>query len=614
MPFDAKTTLKSLTCLPGVYCMQDGQGRVIYVGKAKNLKQRVASYFNRGATASPKTQAMIKHVENIAVTVTHTENEALILENNLIKRYKPRYNILFRDDKSYPYLYLSSDHDYPHYRYHRGSLKGKGQYFGPYPDASAAKRTLNLLQKLFMIRSCEDSVFANRSRPCLQYQIKRCSAPCVGAISKADYQRDIKHATLFLEGRNEAVIKSLTEPMQRAADALDFETAATLRDQIRALRAVQEKQHVSTGGGDLDIIACAINGNHACIQRIILRSGLNLGGRSYYPQYIDAPAEAELIRAFLSQFYLNQDDINLDTQQKIPTEILISHHFTGLELLEAVISAKAGRKIKIKANVRAERAKWLTMALENADLALQQKLAADKNQNKRFAALDERLSLQAPIARIECFDISHTQGEATVGACVVFGIEGPIKSQYRQFNISNITQGDDYAAMRQVVMRRYTRLVKEAAKLPDLILIDGGKGQIGVVKETLSELQITHIPILGVAKGPTRKPGLENLILALENKVINCDSSSPALHLIQHIRDEAHRFAITAHRQRRQKTRNRSTLEAIAGIGNKRRQGLIKHFGGMQGVARAGVDDLANVAGISKRLAQKIYNTFHSHL
>jgi excinuclease ABC subunit C len=609
MPFDSKPFLKTLTSLPGVYCMQDGQGKVIYVGKAKNLKKRVSSYFNRSQADSPKTQVMIKQVENIEVTITHTENEALILENNLIKSYKPRYNILFRDDKSYPYLYLSSDHDYPHFRYHRGALKGKGKYFGPYPGAGSVRRTLNLLQKLFMIRSCEDSVFANRSRPCLQYQIKRCSAPCVELLSKEDYQRDIKHATLFLEGKNDEVIKSLNEPMQRASDALEFELAARLRDQIRALRDVQEKQHISTDAGDLDIIACATNANHACIQLVIIRSGLNLGSRSYYPQYIDKQPEAELVKAFLSQFYLTSN-----TQQKIPAEILISHDIDGIELIEDVISEKAGKKVKLKARVRGERAKWLGMTQENAVLTLKHKLASTKSQHKRFDALQKLLSFKEPVERMECFDISHTQGESTVGSCVVFGPDGPMNSQYRQFNIKNITKGDDYAAMSQVIRRRYTRLVKEDAKLPDLIVIDGGKGQIGVAKKELDELQILHIPILGVAKGPSRKPGLENLILALENKTIDCDSSSPALHLIQHIRDEAHRFAITAHRQRRKKTRNRSTLEDIEGIGNKRRQSLIKHFGGLQGVAKAGVDDLAIVPGISKSLAQKIYETFHTNL
>ncbi len=608
MSFDTKTFLKTLTSRPGVYCMQDAQGKIIYVGKAKNLKKRVSSYFNRSQADSPKTQVMIKQVDNIEVTVTHTENEALILESNLIKNYKPRYNILFRDDKSYPYLYLSIDHEYPHFRYHRGALKGKGKYFGPYPGAGSVRRTLNLIQKLFLIRSCEDSVFSNRSRPCLQYQIKRCTAPCVGNISKQEYQRDIEHATLFLEGKNEVVIKALTEPMQRASDALEFEVAARLRDQIRSLRNVQERQYITSEGGDLDIIVCAITDNHACIQLVFIRSGLNLGSRSHYPQHIEEQSGSDLVKAFLSQFYLNENK-----QHNIPREILISHNFDDIELIEHVITEKAGIKVKLKANVRGERAKWLAMAKENVELTLKQKIASNKSQHKRFEALQRLLSFNEPIERMECFDISHTQGEATVGSCVVFGVDGPINSKYRQFNIENVKKGDDYAAMSQVIRRRYTRLVKEDARLPDLILIDGGKGQVGVALKELYELQLTHIPILGVAKGPSRKPGLENLILALENRTIDCDSASPALHLIQHIRDEAHRFAITAHRHRRKKKRNRSILEEIEGIGNKRRQNLIKHFGGMQGVAKAGVDDLAMVTGINKSLAQKIYETFHNN-
>jgi excinuclease ABC subunit C len=608
MPFDSQPFLKTLTSRPGVYCMQDEEGKVIYVGKAKNLKKRVNSYFNRSKSDSPKTTVMIKQVENIEVTVTHTENEALILENNLIKSYKPRYNILFRDDKSYPYLYLSSNHDYPHFKYHRGALKGKGKFFGPYPGAGSVRSTLNLIQKLFLIRSCEDNVFANRSRPCLQYQIKRCTAPCVEFISQEDYRRDINNATLFLEGKNEDVIKGLTEPMQKASDELEFEVAARLRDQIRSLRDVQEKQHITSEGGDIDIVVCVKSGNQACIQLVFIRSGLNLGNRNYYPQHINDQSESELVKAFLTQFYLNESK-----QQKIPAEILISHDFKGIELIQSVLTEKAGKKIKLKANVRGDRAKWLEMAKENVELTLKQKVASNKSQHKRFDALQKLLSFKEPIEHMECFDISHTQGEATVGSCVVFGPDGPVNSKYRQFNIQNITPGDDYAAMSQVIRRRYTRLVKEDARLPDLILIDGGKGQIGVAQKELYELQLTHIPILGVAKGPSRKPGLENLILALENKTIDCDSSSPALHLIQHIRDEAHRFAITAHRQRRKKKRGRSKLEEIEGIGNKRRQTLIKHFGGLQGVAKAGVDDLTMVSGVSKSLAKKIYDTFHGN-
>lgn len=606
MSFDAKSFLKNLTTRPGVYCMQDENGQVIYVGKAKNLKNRVSSYFVKSKTDSPKTRVMVRQIENIEVTVTHTENEALILENNLIKSYKPRYNILFRDDKSYPYIYLTTEHEYPHFRYHRGALKGKGRYFGPYPSAGAVRRTMNLIQKLFLIRSCEDSVFANRSRPCLQYQIKRCSAPCVDYISKKDYQQDIEHATLFLEGKNEQVIEALTDPMQEAADNLEFERAARLRDQIRSLRRVQEKQHISAEAGDIDIIACAIVANQACIHMVVIRAGLNLGSRNFFPQHGAGQTEADVVKAFVVQHYLDP------RQQQNATEIISSHDFDDRELVENVITEKIGRKIQIKHQVRGERAKWQDMAQQNARLALTHRMASNNNQQKRLEALQALLKLEEPIERMECFDISHTQGEATVGSCVVFGPEGPMNDEYRQFNIKDVKKGDDYAAMRQVIRRRYTRLVKEEARLPDIILIDGGKGQVRMAREELQELQLGNLPVVGVAKGPARKAGMETLLLALENKEMKCDAASPALHLIQHIRDEAHRFAITAHRQRRKQARSRSRLEEIEGIGNKRRQNLIRHFGGIKGVATAGVEDIAMVPGISKSLAEKIYDTFHS--
>ena len=607
MAFDHQGLLKTLTERPGVYCMLDEHGKVIYVGKAKNLKKRVNSYFSRGRNASPKTRVMLKQIESIEVTVTHTENEALILESNLIKEYRPRYNILFRDDKSYPYIFISSEHEYPRFRYHRGALKAKGRYFGPYPGAGAVKRTLNLIQKLFLIRSCEDSVFANRSRPCLQYQIKRCSGPCVDLISKDDYAQDIKHAMLFLEGKNEQVIGALTEPMQRASDALEFEQAAGLRDQIRALRRVQEKQHISADVGDIDIISCIILNQQACINLIIIRAGLHLGSRNIFPQHTTDNSEADLLRAFIAQHYLNQRHTD------IASEIVLSAAIDDAAVIADVLSRRQGRKVIIKDQVRGERAKWLEMAAENARVSLGQKLASNKNQLKRFESLQQLLGFDGPIKRMECFDISHTRGEATVGSCVVFNQEGPQNREYRQFNIRNVKAGDDYAAMQQVIRRRYTRLVKEEARLPDLILIDGGKGQVNMAKGTLAELQLTQIPLLGVAKGPSRKAGLENLILALEDRTIHCDSDSPALHLIQHIRDESHRFAISAHRQQRGKVRERSKLEDIEGIGNKRRHNLICHFGGVQGIARAGIEDIAMVPGISKSLAEKIYDTFHTN-
>jgi excinuclease ABC subunit C len=586
--------------------MKNNNDKVIYIGKAKNLKKRVSSYFNRADSAPIKTQVMMKQVDNIDVTITETESEALILENNLIKEYKPKYNIIFRDDKSYPYIYLTTTHKFPRFNYYRGSLKGKGKYFGPFPSAGSVKKTLNLIQKLFLIRSCEDNVFANRSRPCLQYQIKRCSAPCVNYITKEDYQSDIDNAVLFIEGKKEKIIKTLTEPMQIAADELDYEKAAKLRDQIRSVREIQEKQYAGGKVNDVDIVACAKNNNQACIQLSFIRSGLNLGSRKYYPRHLEEQSESDLIQAFLSQFYLNNKKL-----KKYPAEILVSHDIDEKALVETVIYEKFKQNIKIKYKVRGERAKWLSIAKENATLDLRQKLAINENLTKRYKALQDLLSFAEPIEKMECFDISHMQGESTVGSCVVFGKNGAIKEQYRKFNIENITKGDDYAATSQIIRRRYMRLIKENNILPDLILIDGGKGQINVAKKELDELQLSHILILGIAKGPSRKAGMENLILSIDNEIIECDSASPALHLIQHIRDEAHRFAIMAHRQKRKKKRSRSILEEIEGIGNKRRQLLIRHFGGLQGVSKASINELAKVSGINKNLAKKIYETIH---
>ena len=609
MSFDFKKFLISLTSRPGIYCMKNCEGKIFYVGKAKNLKKRISSYFNSTHSQSIKTQAMIKQIDNIDITVTQTENEALVLENRFIKEYKPKYNIIFRDDKSYPYIFLSTNHDYPRFLYHRGSLKGKGKYFGPYPSAGAVKKTLNIIQKLFLIRSCEDSAFSNRSRPCLQYQIKRCSAPCVNYISKDDYEYDVKNARLFIEGKKEKIIKKLSEPMQYAADKLDYEKAAKLRDQIRSIREIQEKQFIGGENDNFDIVVCVKNNNHSSIQLSFIRSGLNLGSRKYYPRNTEEQTESHLIEAILAHFYVTSiDDAN---RKKIPLEILVSHDIEDRALLENVLYERLQRKIKIKHKVRGEKYKWLMLAKENATLDLKKKLAIDENLNKRFVALQKLLNFKQAIESMECFDISHIQGESTIASCVVFGQNGAIKDKYRKFNIENIKKGDDYAAMSQVVRRRYTRVVKENTTLPDLILIDGGKGQVNAAKKELDELQLSNIPVLGVAKGLSRKPGAENLILSGNNCEIYCDSTSPALHLIQHIRDEAHRFAITAHRQKRKKKRIRSFLEEIEGIGNKRKQVLIKHFGGLQGVSKAGINELSKVNGINKNLAKKIYETIH---
>ena len=604
--FDHRAFLETLTTRSGVYSMLDTAGNVIYVGKAKNLKKRVASYFTAGKQTAPKTQALVQSIAAIEVTVTHTENEALILENNLIKQYRPRYNIWFRDDKSYPYIYLSSHQRYPGLGYYRGPRHGKGRYFGPYPGAGAARQTLQLLQKLFQIRSCKDSFFANRTRPCLQYQIKRCSAPCVNLISVNEYQQDVNHAVMFLEGKNAEVIEALLDPMQKAAVALDYERAAHYRDQIANLRKVQEHQYISSNGGDADVIACAVHEGGCCVHVMSIRGGLNLGGKHFIPKLPPGSSAADVLEAFIPQYYLNKG-----AERVIPREVLLSHAPARIKLLQTVLSEKAGRTIAVKNKLRSERAQWLNMARENAALALQHHLAGMEKTHYRFDALQTALKLDEPLARIECFDISHTQGEAMVAACVVFGPEGAITSAYRRYNIEGITPGDDYAAMQQVLERRYMRVKKEEGSLPDLILIDGGRGQVSAAVKSLEELQLMDIALVGVAKGPSRKPGLETLVLESGHKMIKLAPDSAALHLIQVIRDEAHRFAITGHRLRRKKIRQESVLEHIEGIGSKRRHNLIRYFGGIQGIAQAGVEDLATVPGINKNLARKIYVMFH---
>ena len=604
--FNHKDFCNALTTRPGVYCMYDATGGIIYVGKAKNLKKRIASYFSAGKQTDPKTQALVQAIAGIEVTVTHTENEALILENNLIKRYRPRYNIWFKDDKSYPYIYLSSHQRYPGLSYYRGPRQGKGRYFGPYPGAGAARQTLQLLQKLFQVRSCKDSFFANRTRPCLQYQIKRCSAPCVDLISADDYQKDVAHTVMFLEGKNAEVIEGLFAPMQKAAEALDYERAAHYRDQIANLRKVQEHQYITCHGGDADIIACAVHEGECCVHVMFIRGGLNLGGKNYFPQSPTGSTAAEVLDAFVPQFYLNKN-----SERMIPREIFLSHVPVGIKLLQTVLSDKAGKIICVKHKVRGERAQWLNMARDNATLALQHHLAGRENMRYRVDVLQTALGLDESVARIECFDISHTQGEAMVAACVVFGATGAITSDYRRYNIDGITPGDDYAAMRQVLQRRYMRVKKEEGTLPDLVLIDGGKGQVSAAVKIMEELQLMDIALVGVAKGPSRKAGEETLVLESGHRTTRLAPDSAALHLIQMMRDEAHRFAITGHRLRRKKTRQESVLEQIEGIGSKRRHNLIRYFGGIQGIAQAGVEDLATVPGINKNLARKIYVMFH---
>ncbi len=599
--FDHKAFLKTLTTRPGVYRMLDHDGTILYVGKAGDLKKRVTSYF-RNSGLSVKTRLLVEQIVDIEVTVTRTEAEALLLESNLIKQHRPRYNILLRDDKSYPYIYLSSEQDFPRLCLHRGARRRKGRYFGPYPSALSVRDSLHLLQKLFRVRQCEDSFFANRSRPCLQYQIKRCAAPCVGLIDQAQYAADVERTVMFLEGRSSEVIDGLVAEMESAAAAREYEQAAVCRDLIASLSRVQEKQYISNQGGDVDIVACLTEKGSACVQVFYIRGGRNLGNAVFFPKVpLETPA-ADVLSAFLPQYYLGKD---------VPGEVLLSHALEDDEVLSKVLGEHAGHRVRVCANVRGDRAQWVRMALSNAELALTTHINTRKGFSGRLQSLTEALGLDEVPERIECFDISHTGGEATVASCVVFGLEGPLKSDYRRFNIRDIQPGDDYGAMEQALTRRYTRLKKGEGKLPDILFIDGGKGQVSSACKALEELQVTDVRIIGVAKGPGRKPGLETLYIPGRSTAVTLLADSPALHLIQQVRDEAHRFAITGHRQRRARTRSTSPLEHIPGVGPKRRQQLLQQLGGLREVARAGVDELARIKGINRRLAQQIYDAFH---
>ena len=599
MSFDSAAFLKTLTSRPGVYRMIDITDTVIYVGKAKNLKKRVSSYFRKTGLTS-KNRVMVAQIAHIETTVTHTENEALILENNLIKELMPRYNILLRDDKTYPYLFISSD-AFPRIGLHRGAKRKKGRYFGPYPSAGAVRESLHLLQKLFPIRQCDDSYYQNRSRPCLQYQIKRCTAPCVGLISEADYQKDLQHTILFLEGKNQLVLDDLSEQMTLDSAALDFEKAALIRDKIISLRKVQERQYVSAEQGDLDVLAAIVRDGLSVVEVSFIRGGRSLGSKSYFPKGTAAGSAEELLAAFIPQHYLGKN---------MPAEVLVSHRFEDLTLLEEVLRSDSDHRVTIRCPQRGPSVRWMKMAMTNAEISLVQRLSSRSNLLQRFELLQEVLEMEEMPKRIECFDISHTRGEKTVASCVVFGLEGPLKADYRKFNIEGITPGDDYAAMNQALTRRYTRLQKGEGKRPDLLLIDGGKGQLTEAKAVMADLQL-DIDILGIAKGPARKPGEETLFLVGRAGEIDLSADSPALHLLQQVRDEAHRFAITGHRQRRAKARRTSPLESIEGMGPKRRQKLLQQFGGLQAIQRAGVEDLSGVEGISPNLAQKIYDAFH---
>lgn len=601
--FDGKQFARHLTGMPGVYRMLDAQGQVLYVGKARNLKNRVSSYF-RSSGQSAKTRAMLALTRDMEVTVTDTETEALLLEYNLIKQHKPRFNVLLRDDKSFPYIHVSTDQRFPRISFHRGSTRGAGRFFGPYPSTHAVRGTINTLQKLFQLRGCKDSYFANRSRPCLQYQIQRCSGPCVNLVSEPDYARDVEDAVLFLDGRNREVTDRLVRRMEEASENLAFEKAARYRDQVAELRRIQAAQHVAGGKGSADVVSLATEADQTCVTVVYIRDGRQLGSRNYFPQGAAGSEAPEVLDAFLCQYYQRHD---------IPPEILTSHPLDDPELIAAALSARGGRQVTLKHRVRGERARWLAQAQTNARHALDMRMASSASFQRQYEALADALGLDEPPRRMECFDISHTQGDATVASCVVFGVEGPLKSDYRRFNIQDVRAGDDYAAMRQALTRRYTRVQKGEAPVPDLLVVDGGKGQLAQAEAVLEELQVPDIVILAVAKGPSRRPGKEQLFLSGQGAATILPSNSPALHLVQQIRDEAHRFAIAGHRASRGKARRTSPLESIPGLGPKRRRDLLKHFGGLQGVQQAGVEDLARVKGISLALAERIFSTFHDN-
>jgi excinuclease ABC subunit C len=600
--FDATAFLATLSHRPGCYRMLDAEDNVLYVGKARDLKKRVSTYFG-SKSHHPKTQALMSRAARVEVTVTGTEREALLLEYNLIKEHKPRFNVLLRDDKSYPYIHVTTEQAFPRFEFHRGARRKGTSYFGPYPSAGAVRQTLGQLQRLFRVRQCKDSYFANRSRPCLQYQIKRCTAPCVGLIDPEAYARDVDNAKRFLSGKNDAVLADLQTRMDAAASGLDYEGAAQFRDQITAIREVQAKQFVSgSRTRDADILAAESDGQGYCVASIMIRGSRMLGGRNFFPRTVTGTEPGEVLSAFILQHYLVHAP---------PPEIIVNGVVDAPELLEGMLGDRVGHQVQIRSRVRGTRRRWLEMAATNARQALETQRAASASVAAQLKDLTEGLGLERVPDRIECFDISHTAGAETVASCVVFGSEGAIKSAYRRFNIRDVEPGDDYAAMAQAVRRRYARLRKEEARLPDLVLIDGGRGQLGKALEVFAELGIDSVQLAGVAKGEGRKAGREKIYLPELEAPLRMPGHSAALHLIQQIRDEAHRFAITGHRQRRGKAKQVSELEAIPGLGPARRKALLRQFGGLQGVRRSGVDDLAKVKGISRALAQRIYDRLH---
>ena len=607
--FDYKNYLANLTRRPGVYRMMDAKGEILYVGKARNLKNRVGSYFRASGLAS-KTIAMVEKIVSIDVTVTNSDTEALLLEQTLIKEHHPTYNIQLRDDKSYPYILLTDSDTYPRLAFYRGSRKRSGRFFGPYPSANATRETLQVLQKVFRVRQCRDSYFSNRSRPCLQYQIKRCTGPCVNLISPEDYARDVHYSTLFLQGKSDPLTKELTKNMEKAAEAEDYEKAAVLRDQIIDLRKIQEEQYVANQGSDADILAAELQQPYVCVHVIYVRAGRIIGSKAFYPRFKLAENSTDILYAFVSQNYLSDDKA-----ANIPAEIIVPSALEGAEGLQEALSYVAGRKVKLSQRVRGHRAKWLSLAKTNAAQSLQAHVSDKQNILNRFNILQDTLKLDSQIIRIECFDISHTAGESTIASCVVFDENGAVKTDYRRFSIKDITPGDDYGAMEQALDRRFSRLSKDEGKVPDMLLIDGGKGQLTQAKRVLEKFSLPEVSLLGIAKGVSRRAGQETLYIDTEVgfREVAIPSESPGLHLLQQIRDEAHRFAITGHRQRRAKARKKSVLEEIPGLGPKRRRELLKHFGGQQEIRNASEADIAKVIGISKKLAETIYAYLHNN-
>ncbi len=617
--FDAKDFVRNLSTAPGVYRMIGADDSVLYVGKASALKNRVSSYFNN-TPKSARIASMVSHIARIEVTVTRTEAEALILENELIKSLKPRYNVLLRDDKSYPYVLLTGE-DYPRIAVHRGPRAVQGKYFGPYASVGAVRETLNLMHKLFKLRSCEDSVFRNRSRPCLQFQIGRCSAPCVDLISREEYTRSVRRASMMLEGRSDELTNELTRGMEEASMNLDFEEAARLRDLVASIRTLQARQYVDGRAADLDVLAIAMQGANACVVLMAFRDGRNLGTRAFFPKTNGSDQPDEVLGAFVSQHYIDKTP---------PREIVLDRDIPDRDLLEQAFALSSERKVQIRCSVRGERAGYLDIARRNAQMALASEMTSASAQRARVESLRDLLGMDDVPGRIECFDISHTMGEATVASCVVFDVEGAVRGQYRRYNITGITPGDDYAAMHQAIHRRFRRSMEareaaladepatpaarakqaSASILPDVLLIDGGAGQVAQAKAVLDELGVEGVRVVGVAKGPERRPGDEDLLLP-DGRCVHPGPQSPALQLVQQVRDEAHRFAITGHRGKRQKARTTSRLEDIPGIGPRRRAALLKHFGGLGGLKAAGVEEIARAEGVNAALAQRIYDTLH---